>query len=78
MGMFTGALPLVHAWTPHVYRRRHHRTLSKAIRHSFCGLWGHEYLFETEPGRVFLRCADCGRETPGWHVGTAAAGRARR
>jgi len=31
-----------------------------------CLVHGHQDLWNREPRRVFLRCAECGRETPGW------------
>ena len=33
-----------------------------------CALHGHESLLQLERDRVWLRCAACGRETPGWNV----------
>lgn len=33
-----------------------------------CLLGGHDDLIAHEPGRLFLRCAHCGRETRGWEV----------
>jgi hypothetical protein len=38
-----------------------------------CLLMGHDDMLVRAPGRLWLRCADCGRETPGWSVGRAAA-----
>ena len=32
----------------------------------FCGLHGHDALLQFEQDRMFLKCASCGHETPGW------------
>ena len=34
----------------------------------FCALGGHEYLMHVSRKRIFLRCALCHRETPGWDL----------
>ena len=34
-----------------------------------CGLTGHDMMLRFEPGRLSLRCHDCGQETPGWSLG---------
>lgn len=39
------------------------------LRRVRCGLTGHDMLMRFEPGRLSLRCHDCGHETPGWSVG---------
>lgn len=31
-----------------------------------CLLFGHDDLVRRSPDRLYLQCADCGRETPGW------------
>ena len=31
-----------------------------------CWLFGHEDWVRRVPGRLYLDCLDCGRETPGW------------
>jgi hypothetical protein len=33
-----------------------------------CAISGHEYLMHVSPNRIFLRCAFCHRETPGWSL----------
>ncbi|HEY7005505.1 MAG TPA: hypothetical protein VH392_03400 [Sphingomicrobium sp.] len=33
-----------------------------------CGLQGHDMLMRFEEKRVFLQCASCGHESPGWSV----------
>ena len=40
-----------------------------------CLLWGHEDLVRHTADRMFLECAECGRETSGWEV--CAVGTAR-
>ncbi|MEO5821333.1 MAG: hypothetical protein ABIT71_12590 [Vicinamibacteraceae bacterium] len=37
-----------------------------------CLLLGHDDSFVREPRRLMLRCAACGRETPGWTLGPGA------
>ena len=34
--------------------------------HLRCFFHGHQDLRQHTPGRLFLRCTACGRETPGW------------
>jgi hypothetical protein len=34
-----------------------------------CLMLGHDDSFAREPRRLMLRCAACGRETPGWPIG---------
>lgn len=31
-----------------------------------CWIFGHDDWVRREPGRLYLECLDCGRETPGW------------
>jgi hypothetical protein len=38
-----------------------------------CLLLGHEDTFARQPRRLLLRCAACGRETPGWAIGPSTA-----
>ncbi len=40
-----------------------------SLRRGLCALHGHDQLLQFEPDRMFLRCASCGFETPGWQVG---------
>lgn len=35
-----------------------------------CVLMGHDDLIRRSAGRLFLQCQHCGRETPGWTIGT--------
>jgi len=54
------------------------RRASVRARQIACGVSGHDYLRHASPDRIFLRCATCGRETPGWHIGIAIGrGRSR-
>ena len=41
------------------------RVLSQ-VRQTFCGMAGHDSLVQFEGARMFLRCASCGHESPGW------------
>jgi hypothetical protein len=38
-----------------------------------CLLVGHNDMLVREAGRMWLRCHQCGRDTPGWSVGRPAA-----
>jgi hypothetical protein len=44
----------------------------KRIRQMYCGLHGHDPLMQFEKRRLYLRCASCGHETPGWTLTQAA------
>jgi hypothetical protein len=33
-----------------------------------CGMHGHDNLIQFEQYRMFLKCASCGHETPGWRL----------
>ena len=33
-----------------------------------CGLHGHDPLLHFDNNRMYLRCASCGHETPGWEL----------
>jgi hypothetical protein len=41
------------------------------VRQMVCGLHGHDSLLQFEQDRMFLRCASCGHETPGWELNEA-------
>jgi hypothetical protein len=59
MGSASGSVAFVRSlWT------RATRSLQSAV----CGLHGHDPLLQVEQGRMFLRCASCGHETPGWSM----------
>jgi hypothetical protein len=38
------------------------------VRQMLCGLHGHDAFLQFQQDRMFLRCASCGHETPGWEV----------
>jgi hypothetical protein len=43
------------------------RRLQTWLRETVCGAHGHDLLLQVDRGRrVYLRCANCGHETPGW------------
>jgi hypothetical protein len=33
-----------------------------------CGCHGHDQLLQFEEDRIFLKCASCGYESPGWEL----------
>ena len=39
-----------------------------------CAVTGHDYHFRAAGNRMFLRCDDCGHETPGWHLDVRSGG----
>ncbi len=39
------------------------------LRRAHCGLGGHAMMLQFEPGRLSMRCHNCGDETPGWAIG---------
>ncbi len=47
------------------------------LQQGLCGLHGHDSLLQYERTRIFLRCASCGRETPGWDLSRTSAAAAR-
>jgi hypothetical protein len=38
------------------------------VREAFCGLHGHDSLLQFQQDRMFLKCASCGHESPGWEL----------
>jgi hypothetical protein len=36
------------------------------MQQAMCGLQGHDNLLQFERDRIFLKCATCGHESPGW------------
>jgi hypothetical protein len=38
------------------------------VREAFCGLHGHDSMLQFEEDRMFLKCASCGYESPGWEL----------
>ncbi len=40
----------------------------KQVQSMLCGLHGHDSLLHFDQNRIYLRCASCGYETPGWEL----------
>jgi hypothetical protein len=38
------------------------------MRQAVCGLHGHDSLLHFEQDRMYLKCASCGHESPGWEL----------
>ena|SRR5438046_2919641 len=38
------------------------------LRQAYCGLHGHDHLMQFAKDRMFLQCASCGHESPGWEL----------
>ena len=52
-------------WTHNVDRSG--RVMDR-VRQMWGALHGHDALLQFQGDRMFLRCASCGHETPGWAV----------
>jgi hypothetical protein len=48
------------------------------VREAACAVGGHDYLLQAAVNRIFLRCVDCGHETPGWRVDVRVVARTAR
>jgi len=69
--MLTETLPKLSQGVPHIDAEslQHSGRMHSWIREKLCALHGHEMMLHFHRGqRVFLRCVECGRETPGWHT----------
>jgi hypothetical protein len=42
--------------------------LWKRMQYTICSLHGHDPLLHFDQNRMYLRCATCGHETPGWEL----------
>ncbi len=42
--------------------------LWKRVQFALCSLHGHDPLLHYDRNRIYLRCASCGHETPGWEL----------
>jgi hypothetical protein len=60
--------PLPHAGLRNNDASRPFRRACTFIRRTACGMAGHDYLQRSSGNRIFLRCTDCGDETPGWQI----------
>ena len=40
----------------------------KRVQYALCSLHGHDTLLHYDQNRIYLRCASCGHETPGWDL----------
>ncbi len=40
----------------------------RQMQSMLCALHGHDSLLQFDQNRVYLRCASCGHETPGWEL----------
>jgi len=38
------------------------------VREGLCGLQGHDNLLQFGRDRLYLKCIECGHESPGWDV----------
>ena len=54
------------------------RSTRRLVRETACAITGHDYNVRGAANRMFLRCADCEHETPGWHIDVPDADRASR
>jgi hypothetical protein len=42
--------------------------LWKRVQYALCSLHGHDPLLHFDHNRMYLQCASCGHETPGWEL----------
>jgi len=42
--------------------------LWKRVQSLLCSLHGHDLLLHFDRNRIYLHCASCGHETPGWEL----------
>jgi hypothetical protein len=42
--------------------------IAARLHQVYCGMHGHDVLLQFRQARMFLRCASCGHETPGWSL----------
>ncbi len=42
--------------------------LWRQVQFALCSLHGHDPLLHYDENRIYLRCASCGHETPGWDL----------
>jgi len=42
--------------------------LWRQVQFALCSLHGHDPLLHYDETRIYLRCASCGHETPGWEL----------
>jgi hypothetical protein len=40
----------------------------KRMHYAVCSLHGHDPLLHFDQNRIYLRCASCGHQTPGWEL----------
>jgi hypothetical protein len=46
----------------------HAEAVLERVGQVICGLHGHDEIVEFGGNRMFLRCVNCGHESPGWEV----------
>ncbi len=54
--------------TAEPYATRALSRLWKRVQFALCSLHGHDPLLHYDENRIYLRCASCGHETPGWEL----------
>src|SRR5512143_3106597 len=50
------------------YAGRLFSRLWRRVQFALCSLHGHDPLLHYDENRIYLRCASCGHETPGWEL----------
>jgi hypothetical protein len=55
-----------------------HDAVLDRLGHLICGLQGHDEIIQFDGTRMFLRCVNCGHETPGWDIGRRPSDRPDR
>lgn len=44
------------------------QSIARTLAQRWCALRGHDLLYHSDDGRLYLECASCGFETPGWDL----------
>jgi hypothetical protein len=44
------------------------RCVAITVREAACAFCGHDHMVQATGNRLYLCCANCGHETPGWRV----------
>ena len=66
--MFINTLPKLHLPAAAPVTMQTVKEAARRVRVAVCALHGNDLLLHFERGRLCLRCADCGHETPGWSI----------
>jgi hypothetical protein len=74
--LFASSLP--HPLTISTTWRQRALHLISSLHQAICFLHGHDWLTHFDSRRIYLECAACGRQTPGWNVAVGQSKTLRR